>query len=323
MDYEAISFEEVTALAQSGDADAQFELACRLIDGIGCEIQEAEGLRWFIAAAEQGDTYAMFNLSILYGQGTGCEADEEISFGWMEKAANAGHVRAHVNVAARLLSGNGCRQDIEAGIYHMIAAAQGEDVDAMYRLATLYNAPAFGHVDLEKRFYWLQQAANHSHEDAKYELGLALLFGEGCEKDAVAAVEALTESAKMDNGRAANLLGKLYLSGTEIPQDENLAVFYLRQGAQHGIAEAQSNYGVALQNGLGGIEKDDVQAVEWFRKAAARENDTAQLNLALALAAGRGVERNLTSAEYWLQRASQNGNTTAAHILKNGLILEQ
>ena len=53
--------EELLRRAEAGDSDSQLKLACAYLLGENCEKDEAEGLKWMLAAAEGGNATAMRN----------------------------------------------------------------------------------------------------------------------------------------------------------------------------------------------------------------------------------------------------------------------
>ena len=55
------NMEELLRRAEAGDSDSQLELACSYLLGEDCEKNEAEGLKWMLAAAEGGNATAMRN----------------------------------------------------------------------------------------------------------------------------------------------------------------------------------------------------------------------------------------------------------------------
>jgi TPR repeat protein len=60
----------------------------------------------------------------------------------------------------------------------------------------------------------------------------------------------------------------MYYKGNGVPQDYVEAVKWFRLAAAHGNAEAQSNLGVMYYKG-NGVPQDYVQAYKWFSLAAA------------------------------------------------------
>ena len=62
----------------------------------------------------------------------------------------------------------------------------------------------------------------------------------------------------------------------------------LRQAAQSGFALAQVDLGLMYEGGVGGLAKDGVQAVYWYRKATEKDFEAAQYRLGLMYENGRG-----------------------------------
>ena len=62
--------------------------------------------------------------------------------------------------------------------------------------------------------------------------------------------------------------------------------------------------GSLLLNGRGGVEKDEVEAVKWFRKAAKQGDRAAQCLLGDCYAQGRGVEQDEAEAVKWYRKAA-------------------
>ncbi len=87
--------------------------------------------------------------------------------------------------------------------------------------------------------------------------------------------------------------------------------------AQQGHPVAQFNLGVKYDFGQG-VEKDPVQAVRWYRLAAAQGHGGAQFNLAGMYFEGLGVPRDLVRATMWFTLSAEAGVGGAA---KNRAIL--
>lgn len=84
--------------------------------------------------------------------------------------------------------------------------------------------------------------------------------------------------------------------------------------AEHGFAPAQSNLGWMYDNGYG-ITEDDVQAVEWYLKAAKQSDESAQANLGWMYANGFGIEKDDFEAVHWYRGAAGQGDATAQYNL--------
>lgn len=87
--------------------------------------------------------------------------------------------------------------------------------------------------------------------------------------------------------------------------------------AQQGHPVAQFNLGVKYDFGQG-VDKDPVQAVRWYRLAAAQGHGGAQFNLGGMYFEGLGVKRDLVRATMWFTLSAEAGVGGAA---KNRAVL--
>ncbi len=139
------------ALAEQGDAEAQFNLGMSYSKGVGIDRNEAEAVRWFGKAAEKGHAYAQLMLADALRAGTGTAQDAVAAAGWYRKAAEQRITEAEYRLGLCLESGAGVPQDRAAAVpLFLRAAAQG-------------------------------------HAYAQTKAGLACLTGEGVRKDALEA----------------------------------------------------------------------------------------------------------------------------------------
>ena len=79
-------------------------------------------------------------------------------------------------------------------------------------------------------------------------------------------VRALTTKAEQGDAEAQNSLGVMYENGNGVVQDDVEAVCWYRLAAAQGYASAQNNLGFMYDHGLG-VEQDYVEAKRWFRLA--------------------------------------------------------
>jgi len=75
------------ALAEEGDAAAQFALGTMYRDGRGMDQDYAEALRWWQSAAEQGLVDAQYALGNIYAGGSGVAKDPIMAYMWYGIAA--------------------------------------------------------------------------------------------------------------------------------------------------------------------------------------------------------------------------------------------
>ena len=83
-----LPLDELRALAEQGDAEAQFNLGLIYHDGQGVPEDYAEAVRWWRLAADQGDAVAQFNLGGMYRVGAGVPQDYVEAHMWLNLAAS-------------------------------------------------------------------------------------------------------------------------------------------------------------------------------------------------------------------------------------------
>jgi AcrR family transcriptional regulator len=160
----ATGAERLTALADSGDAHAQAEVALRYLQG-GDRVSAA---RWsdaaaesgraaaqylagtlsgdkirafalFQAAAAQGNVKAMHNLAIAYAQGDGTAKDEGKAADWFARAAERGYVDSAFDLAVLYERGQGVQQDLRQALKWYGVAALAGDAQSQVRAAFLHG----------------------------------------------------------------------------------------------------------------------------------------------------------------------------------------
>lgn len=96
--------------------------------------------------------------------------------------------------------------------------------------------------------------------------------------------------------------------------DYTTAMAELRPLADAGDARAQFYLGEIYEGGLG-VDQNDAQALEWYRRAAEQGLAKAQYHLGLLYEIGRNVPRNYATAAAWHRRAAEQGYAPAQSSL--------
>ena len=162
---------ELRALAETGDADAQYGLGTAYCDGLAVRRDYRLAAEWYEKAAQQGHTQAQFNLGFLHYQGAGEGAvalprDPGQAARWLGAAAEAGNPMA-AQLLGRLYSrGRGMEADEAAALRWSLRAADhglaGGQFDAGVLLGNRrHDVRAW--VDAYK---WLLLAARSGHPAA-------------------------------------------------------------------------------------------------------------------------------------------------------------
>jgi len=84
------SLPELRALADRGDADAQWQMGVRYHNGEGVAQDDAQAMQWFLRAAEQGNVAAQSALGSYYWAGRGVSEDLSKAYMWSAIALAGG-----------------------------------------------------------------------------------------------------------------------------------------------------------------------------------------------------------------------------------------
>ncbi|MFP5501601.1 MAG: tetratricopeptide repeat protein [Candidatus Sericytochromatia bacterium] len=121
--------ERTRALAEQGDAEAQYQVGFRyyLGDSGAQDFNAAE--KWYTLAAEQGHTEAQFKLGKMKAQGKGIDQNDEQALRWLQLAADQGHPEAQELVGGLYARGQGVEADMVAAYQWYLLAEQAHDAD--------------------------------------------------------------------------------------------------------------------------------------------------------------------------------------------------
>jgi TPR repeat protein len=160
----------------------------------------------------------------------------------------------------------------------------------------------------------------------------------------MAAYECFQPLANDGNVRAQLRAGTMLYYGQGVPRNQTEAVKLLQTAADAGETDAQFLLGlIHFQGGIAGVSKktddimtgkkeltgEDIQKIgqlsqtdesykksfEWFAKAAQKGSATAQYNIAMMYAEGKGVEKSNVQALIWMTKAAGIGSAKAMETL--------
>lgn len=122
------NLEQLIKNAESGDADAQYQLGKCHDEGAGVPQNSAEAISWYRKAAEQGHAAAQYMLGNAYAYGIEVEQDYDKALDWFRKAADQGQVDAQYNLGMSYHYGIGVDEDEDAASqWYKKAADQGHE----------------------------------------------------------------------------------------------------------------------------------------------------------------------------------------------------
>ena len=124
----------------------------------------------------------------------------------------------------------------------------------------------------------------------------------------------LQAKARAGDAEAQSSLGLLYATGDGVQRDDVQAAVWTRKAAEQGEADAQFGLGYLYFAGQG-VPQDYAQAAIWYRKAAEQGEVMAQFNLGLLYSNGQGVPQNDEQAAIWIHKAAEQGEAGAQYRL--------
>ncbi len=125
-----------------------------------------------------------------------------------------------------------------------------------------------------------------------------------------------------------NLLGQDLISQDFLEDLETMKVqapaMYRYHESNHNLYQDMANEGhpdvmalLASNYHFGrGVDVNPVKALRWFLQSAEKDNLQSQIATSLYLLSGRALQKDLSQAKYWLERASQQGSHLASKILQ-------
>jgi len=166
-----------------------------------------------------------------------------------------------------------------------------------------------------------QQYARDGAYAAWYKLGTCFMTGEGVAQDFTKAAYSFDSATTLERDDHKKAVA-FYMAGICCLKDgkQNDAYLMFSKAADLGLAEAQYNTGVCLEQNIG-IPSDYAEtlrmrwAVKYYTKAAEQGDARAQYNLANCYAKGLGVPEDFDKAVYWCRKAAEQGLAEAQKTL--------
>ena len=306
----AVALRELRPLAKQGDAKAQYKLGLMYALSDSVVQVVAQGMKWCREAAGIEDNWAHYAHGVDF---QGIAREDALAVEWCRKAAEQGDAQAQYTLGAMYEKGQGVAQDdtLAAGLYRK-AAEQGH-AQAQYNLGAMYEKGQGVARDDTQALKWYRKAVGRA--EAQYALGTTDALGKG-----VAVHEAKAPEPSPPPSQAAALQPPT--QAPRIPvvegelskglvQDDVQTLEWYRKAAGQGDADAQYALGAMYAKG-DGVARDDTQAAEWYRKAAGQGVAWAQATLGFMYHLGQGVAQDYVQAHMWYNLAAAQGDKDAA-----------
>lgn len=256
-------------------------------------------------AAEEGDAQAQHGLGNIYEYGSGVPKDYSMALEWYK------------------------------------AAAEKAFAPAEYRLGRLYKFHLTDDPDnLAVAASWYRKAAAQGHAEAQLALAAMYFKGEGVPKDETeawmlasdAADQGLADAQELlgyfytdplfgepdyveaerlfrlaDTGLSNQSLAELYEDGREVPRDYSVALDFYIKAAGKDNKSVYGKIGDYYAEGKG-VDQDLAKALEWYERAAADNIGIGLRRLAVAYLNGASVEKDVKLAKELAGRAVDLGD---------------
>jgi TPR repeat protein len=134
-------------------------------------------------------------------------------------------------------------------------------------------------------------------------------------EDYQAALAPCQRSAEHGHAVGKYLLGLMYAQGLAVPKEERRGVDLMRAAAEMGYSDAQKDYGIALQNGVG-VPQNSSEACSWWERSALQNNFLGQQYAAACYLTGQGVGQDSSRGYAYLLLARDGGNREAGALLE-------
>ncbi len=124
------------------------------------------------------------------------------------------------------------------------------------------------------------------------------------------------KEANNGNVVAMSNMGFIYAKGIGVEKNEAEALAWYKKAAEKGHLTSQYNLGVMYSKGRG-TTQDFGKSFKWYKLAAKQGDVMAQATVAMMYAKGIGTEKNYVEAVNWYERAAVKGHANSQHILAN------
>ena len=162
---EVTTVRELRQAAEAGDADAQYNLGVRYVNGEGTPQDFGEAYRWYQLAAEQGHAMAQAALGGMYFLGRGILKDDLEAVRWFRRAAEQGTEVAQGFLGRMYASGEGVLRDLVlAHMWYNIAGANGLDVEITFEATERLEA-MMSRADINRAMELARRCMESDYQD--------------------------------------------------------------------------------------------------------------------------------------------------------------
>jgi len=180
----------------------------------------------------------------------------------LREDADRGDAQAQGKLGTMLAQGEVTKQDLDEALKWLRQAAEQGDVTSMFNLGIIYEQGLGISSDLNEAGLWFWQAAEMGDTGAKMKLGTMLIKGVGFAPGSEV-IESIRASAEKGVPFAQAFLGKLYLEGVGVDQEDAGAETWFRKATDKGDESALFNLGEMMTEDRT-VETSEDEVAQWF-----------------------------------------------------------
>ena len=193
--------------------------------------------------------------------------------------------------------------------------AESGDPAAQTLIAELYDKGQGVALDRRKAASWYQFAAKAGNREAQFAYANILAKGKTVPLDKPGAFKYMQKAADAGHHKAQFNYAQMIINNRPNYKGFVIARPYYEKAAKGGLPDAQYVLARMHATGKGLAHRDLKQARKWMTLAAIGGFDTAQLELAIWMAIGKGGPRDEKAALNWFILSSNQGNVIAQNRL--------
>lgn len=229
-------------------------------------------------------------------------------FGYFGRAAGKDDPNGFYNLGICYLNGWGCRKDLAMARDYLVKAAAKEQPKAVNLLGELTRDGTLGEKDSVAATKYFSQCAMLGYPRGQFNYAMALLHGDGIEKNPQRAEQLMKAAAKSGIVEAMDAYAGILFSTADDAENAaarlHEAVSWWRHCAvDRKYPPSMDRLASCFASGRG-VARDDNAAAAWYRRAAEEGYVPAMLHIAEMFETGTGgVSKSHYNANWWKTRA--------------------
>jgi len=264
------AFKQSRALAEKGDALAQYTLCLAYRFGKYVRKSADKTLFWCKTAANQGLQQAQNYLGYMYLDGNMVEKDYTQALHWFQIASAQNYKDSQYYLGQMYEYGWGVNRDHDKAIYfYQLSAAQND-----YYAKKALNDILHRYRDFEKKLPLARQGDKWAQWD-NCTVCLDIYRGQVIRKECSEAIDWLTSSAEQGNSLSQKYLALFYLHGKHVEQNYSKALYFFQLAAEQRDSSSQYFIATMYEQGLG-VDKNQSEAIRWYQLSAERGHQGAR-----------------------------------------------